>query len=109
VQARTITVLLTDGLDQGSQKYQERDVAAITRDLLQMETHLIFAMGIGPERQRFQRVFRDMGIPDHCIVTPGADAHAIRSAFTLVSQSVARASQGGALFQQGHAGRAMTI
>jgi len=45
-------------------------------------------------------VFREMGIEDQWILTPGNDGSQIRRAFQVFSQSAVRASQSAAHFGQ---------
>ena len=93
VQARTVTLILTDGADCGSQRHRAADVAGLVRDLLRMETHLVAAIGLYDGGTDFRKVFREMGIEDRWVLTPGAGAQEIRRAFRLFSQSALRASQ----------------
>lgn len=95
VAVRTISLIVSDGADQHSNRYNERHCAQIVRDMLKPENrmHIIAAMGIDDGRTDFRKVFSDMGIPDEWILTPGNSAHDIRKAFQLFSQSAVRASQ----------------
>lgn len=104
VPARTVTLLITDGGDAGSTWAKARDVRALVTDMQQSEGHIVAAMGIDDGSTNFREVFRDMGIDDRWILTPGSDAGAIRKAFLLFSQSAVRASQGGASFSRTAAG-----
>jgi hypothetical protein len=104
VTARTVTLILTDGADEGSQQATAKTVRPLVEDLLG-ERHIVAAMGIDDGgRTNFRQVFRDMGIPDEWILTPGSSNSDIRRAFQVFSQSAVRASQGGATFQQVAAG-----
>ena len=100
VVARTITVIITDGEDQHSRQRTARDVASLVKDMRAAETHIVAAMGIGDDERTFRRVFREMGIDDRWILTPGDDPGAIRRAFQIVSQSAVRASQTSGAFSQ---------
>ena len=104
VQARTVTLILTDGGDCGSQRHKAGDVALLVRDLLRMETHVVAAMGLFDGSTDFREVFHQMGIEDRWILTPGAGAQEIRRAFRLFSQSALRASQGAQAFGAASAG-----
>jgi hypothetical protein len=104
VQARTVTLILTDGADCGSQLFGANDVAQLVGDLLRAETHVVAALGIYDGSTDFRRVFREMGIEDRWILTPGAGAQEIRRAFRLFSQSALRASQSAAAFGAATAG-----
>ena len=48
----------------------------------------------------FRKVFREMGIEDKWILTPGQSAQDIRKAFQVFSQSAVRVSQGAASFSR---------
>lgn len=94
VPARTVTLLITDGEDAGSQRSKASDVAVLMRDLLRAERHIVAALGVDNGSTDFRRIFREMGIEDRWILTPGNKASDIRRAFAVFSQSAARASQG---------------
>lgn len=97
VPARTITLILTDGEDAGSTEQDARSIAAIVRDMLRHENHIIAAMGIcdgsREAEDRFRSVFREMGIPDEWVLTPANTEREIRAAFATFSQSALQASQ----------------
>jgi hypothetical protein len=100
VPARTVTLLISDGADEGSMRARARDVAAIVRDMRRAETHIVAAMGVEDGHTDFHRVFREMGIEDRWILTPAAGASDVRRAFQVFSQSALRASQGGTSFSK---------
>jgi hypothetical protein len=104
VPARTVTLVITDGADQGSTRAKARDVKAVVRDMIAAEGHIVAAMGIDDGSTPFRDVFRSMGMEDRWILTPGNDAAEIRKAFLMFSQSAVRASQGGASFSRTAAG-----
>jgi hypothetical protein len=56
-------------------------VKAIVTDMLKAESHIVAAIGLSDGTTDFRRVFRDMGIEDRWILTPGASQSDIRSAF----------------------------
>ena len=93
VVARSVTLLITDGADEHSVRARAKDVRALVKDMAATETHIVAAMGIDNGSTDFQKVFRDMGLDDRWILTPGSDPHAIREAFQVFSQSAVRASQ----------------
>lgn len=94
VAARAVTVIVTDGADAHSRHHRAATVRSIVEGLLKTEQHIIAGMGIDDGGQTdFRKVFIDMGIPDEWILTPSADAHEIRAAFAVVSQSAVQASQ----------------
>ena len=96
IAVRTVTLLITDGGDYGSQRCKPGDVAALVTDMLAQENHIIVAMGIDDGTIDFRKVFRSMGIPDRWVLTPGNSAGEIRRAFQVFSRSAVRASQGAA-------------
>jgi len=100
VPVRSVTLLITDGADESSQRATSRTVAALVKDMLRAETHIVAAMGIEDGTTDFRKVFREMGIEDRWILTPGNSPTEIRRAFQLFSQSVARVSQGIGSFGQ---------
>ena len=88
------------GADEHSRRATAQTVAMLVRDMRQAETHIVAAMGIDDGSTDFRRVFREMGIEDQWILTPGNDASQIRRAFQVFSQSAVRASQSAAHFGQ---------
>ncbi len=104
VPARSVTLILTDGADEGSSWAKAGDVRALVRDMVASEAHIVAAMGVDDGRTRFRDVFHEMGIEDRWILTPGSDPAEIRKAFAVFSQSAARASQAGAGFSRAAAG-----
>ncbi len=97
IAVRTITLIITDGGDYGSTRCRPADVAALVRDMLAQENHVVAAMGIHDGTTDFKAVFRSMGIPDRWILTPGNSATEIRRAFQVFSQSAVRAAAGAQL------------
>jgi hypothetical protein len=93
VPVRTITLIITDGCDQGSTRHTARSVAFLVNDLIAREQHIVAGLGISDGSTDFRAVFREMGIPDRWILTPGSKADDIRRAFQLFSQSALRVSQ----------------
>jgi hypothetical protein len=104
VAVRTVTLLITDGADQHSTRARAKDVAVLVRDLRKAERHIVAAMGISDGRTDFRRIFREMGIEDRWILTPGQGASDIRRAFQVFSQSAVQASQGATAFHQASVG-----
>lgn len=100
VPARSITVLVTDGEDAHSTRHRAREVARIVEDMLRSETHIVAGVGLDNGRTDFRKVFRDMGIEDRWILTPGNTKSEIRQAFRLVSQTAVRTSQGRGAFSK---------
>jgi hypothetical protein len=97
IAVRTVTLIITDGADYGSQRCRPGDVAAIVEDMLAQENHVVAAMGIDDGRTDFRAVFRAMGILDRWILTPGNSASEIRRAFAVFSQSAVHAGLGAQL------------
>jgi len=100
VPTRTITLIITDGCDQHSSRHTARSVAFLIKDMQARESHIVAALGIDDGQTDFRAVFREMGIEDRWILTPGNGANEIRQAFQLFSQSALRASQGAASFSK---------
>jgi len=94
IAVRTVTLIITDGADCGSTRCKAKDVAAIVRDMLAQENHIVAAMGISDGTTDFKKVFRAMGIPDRWVLTPGNSASEVRRAFAVFSQSAVRAAAG---------------
>jgi hypothetical protein len=104
VMARSVTLVITDGADQHSTRCRAPDVAALVRDMTRSEAHIVAAMGIDDGATPFREVFREMGIEDRWILTPGNDPGDVRRAFQVFSQSAVRASQAAAFSQAAIAG-----
>lgn len=96
VPVRTVTLLISDGADAHSTRANASHVAALARDMLAAENHVIAAMGIDDGRTDFRAVFRDMGVPQEWILTPGNSSSEVRKAFQVFSQSAVQISQSGA-------------
>lgn len=100
---RTITVIVTDGHDEGSRGLRTpEEVQPLVKDLLaKSEQNIICAMGIDDGGTTdFRDIFSRMGILDRWIITPQNSPSEIRKAFQVISQSAVRASQGGGSFSQ---------
>lgn len=104
VPARSITVIVTDGHDEGSRKQTASSLRPVIEELLHTEAHIIAGMGINDGLTDFKQVFGEMGIRDEWILTPGNSPSEIRKAFQLVSRSAVRASQTAGGFSQTAAG-----
>ena len=96
IAVRTVTLLITDGGDVSSKRCNAADVRRIIGEMLAQEIHTIAAMGISDGATDFRQVFREMGIPDRWILTPGNSPSEVRRAFAVFSQSAARTGGGGA-------------
>ena len=86
IQTRSVTLLMTDGAS-NSGKATAQDVARIVGDMLSMEKHRIFFMGVKLAGCDFHRIGQEMGIPANCIDEVDRDPKAIRRKFQLFSQS----------------------
>lgn len=104
VVARSITLLITDGVDEHSTRATARDVAHLVADLTKTELHIVAAMGISDGSVDFRKVFGEMGIADRWILTPGNSPSEIRRAFQVFSQSAVRASQAASFSRAGLGG-----
>jgi hypothetical protein len=104
VPSRSVTVIITDGADCGSQRHDARAVKSIVTDMLRAEGHIVAAVGLSDGSTDFKRVFREMGIDDRWILTPAANQSDIRSAFRVISQTALRTSQAGPTFSRAAAG-----
>jgi len=90
VPVRTITLLITDGQDVHSQRAGAAQVRELVEDMRAQENHIVAGMGLDNGSTDFRAVFREMGIEDRWILTPGSSASEIRSAFVMFSQSAAQ-------------------
>lgn len=93
VAARAVTVIVTDGHDQGSYRQSAASVKPMVEGMLMSETHIVAGMGIDDGVTDFDQVFREIGIQKDWILTPGNTPAEIRAAFAVISQSAVRASQ----------------
>jgi hypothetical protein len=93
IQTRSITLLMTDGDNNGS-KAKASDVACLVNDMLAMEKHRIFFMGVQLNSLDFKKIGTEMGIPANCIDIVERDPRAIRARFQLFSQSASAIASG---------------
>ncbi|MFH1523256.1 MAG: hypothetical protein ABIE43_05600 [Patescibacteria group bacterium] len=100
VPVRTVTLILTDGADEHSTRANPVMIKSIVDDMLRTENHIIAAMGIDDGCTDFKEVFKEMGVRDEWILTPGNSTTEIRQAFQVFSQSAVRASQTAVSFSQ---------
>ena len=101
VAVRTVTLIVTDGHDEGSRRATARDVATVMKDVLLSEVNIVAGMGIDDGWTNFRQVFSEMGLCDEWILTPGNTATEIRAAFQLFSQSAQQASKTAAFSSMG--------
>jgi len=100
VPVRTVTLIITDGCDQGSRRSTPKNVSTIVNDMLMSENHIVAAMGIDDGYTNFNGVFNSMGLRDEWILTPGNNQSDIRRAFQVFSQSAVQASQSAVNFSK---------
>ncbi len=90
---RSVVVVVTDGEDVGSKRTAQA-CASLSRDLLASELFTLALVGVGND-VNFEAVAKSMGVPAGCILwEKDATPSGLRRAFTLVSKSAVRASQG---------------
>ena len=87
IAVKAITAAVTDGKDEYSHVHNAESIRTMVQGLLSTEMHAIFGMGIHDGHTDFRRVFKDMGLPDQSILTPGNSPSEIRRAFEMVSKS----------------------
>ena len=93
VQARSVTMILTDGADVGSTIHTSPEsLKRLITDAQGTEQHLVLVMGISDGSTDFVDIFTRMGVPRECILTPGNNAHEIRAACMMFSKSAVRTS-----------------
>lgn len=101
ITSRAITLIMTDGSDQGSIRIRKpEDLNPVITDMLKSECHIVAAMGVEEPGTSFIPIFQAMGIPAQWILTPRNNESEIRKAFAVFSQSALRASQGVGGFSQ---------
>jgi hypothetical protein len=93
IQTRSVTLLMTDG-DNNEGSATADDVAKVVSDMLNMEKHRIFFMGVKLGNTNFKKIGAKMGIPDNCIDVVERDPRAIRARFQLFSQSASAIAHG---------------
>ncbi len=104
VPVRTVTLIVTDGDDQGS-RFDASDVAVVVKSMLQQETqnNIIAAMGIDDGTTDYRRVFSEMGILDEWIYTTEPESgetvedhrRRIRRGFQMFSKTASQVTKGG--------------
>lgn len=104
VPTRTVTLIISDGADSGSERSRASDVSALVCDMGRAEHHIVAALGVEDGGTDFHAVFREMGIEDRWILTARSGASEVRRAFQLFSRSALRASQGAGSFSKTAAG-----
>ena len=92
-EARTATLLVTDGLDEHSRIQNAASVAEIIKSMRSTSHHIVAAMGISDGSTDFRRVFIAMGIDPKWILTPGSTKEDILKAFGLFAEKVSQATR----------------
>lgn len=87
VSCTTWTMVLTDGADEHSRKSAPADVKDLIDSLMRSEIHTVLAMGVDDGKTNFREVFKQIGLNDQWVLTPGNSASEIRRAFRTASQS----------------------
>ena len=83
----------------GLEKSKHKDAKFYAKRLIgeefgkEAECHIVAAMGFSDGSTDFRQIFREMGIEDRWILTPGATASEIRKAFQVFSQSTIQTNQ----------------
>ena len=95
VQARSVTIIITDGADYGSTSHKRPEsVQPIVADMLRSEQHVVLFIGVDDGgKTDFRDIARRMGINDNCILIAGCNASEIRQKCIMASQSAVRVSQ----------------
>lgn len=96
IQTRSVTLLMSDGANNEGQA-SAADVAQVVHDMLSMEKHRIFFMGVSTPGFNFNEIGKNIGLPADCIDVVSRDSRAIRARFQLFSQSAAAIAKGGML------------
>lgn len=87
IAASSWTLLLSDGADYGSRRYDAGNVRDMVRSL-NPEQHVVMAMGLSDGHTDFAAVFESMGIQKSRILVANANNPSeIRRAFQMASQS----------------------
>lgn len=92
-EARTATLLVTDGLDEHSRIQNAASVAEVIRSMRDTGHHIIAAMGISDGSTDFRRVFIAMGIDPNWILTTGSTKEDILKAFGLFAEKASEATR----------------
>lgn len=91
-EARTVTLLVTDGKDQHSRIQTASSVAEVIKSMRGTGHHIIAAMGIDDGKTDFRQVFTDMGIDPNWILTTGSTQEEIQEAFGLFAKAASQAT-----------------
>jgi hypothetical protein len=93
VVVRSISVVVTDGKDEGSKRNTVADARKVVDSLLASETAVFCGMGIQLPGTDFNAIFDSMGIRPDSVMLVNSDPKAIRAACHAFSQSAIRVSQ----------------
>lgn len=89
---RSIAIVITDGNENDSHRFNDLDCAKLAADLLASEQFVLAFVGAGDD-DYFRYMAKKMGIPDGAVLVVGDSPSDMRKIFQIVSQSVIRASQ----------------
>jgi uncharacterized protein YegL len=97
VQARSVTIIITDGGDCGSRTHRKPEsVQPIIQSMFASEQHVVLFIGISDGSTNFHDIAKRMGIPAHCVLISGCSPSEIRAKCIMASQSAVRVSQAAA-------------
>lgn len=94
--ARATTVFVSDGANNVTPEHSIKDLLEMITGMRASEQHLIIGVGIDDGYTDFRKLFREVGIEEKWILTPGANSDEIAAAFGAVSQVSGAMSQQGA-------------
>lgn len=92
-EARTATLLVTDGCDEHSGIQTVLSIAEIIKSMRGTGHHIIAAMGIDDGTTDFRQIFQSMGIDPKWILTPGSTQKEIQEAFGMFAQTASKAAE----------------
>lgn len=91
-EARTVTLLVTDGRDEHSRIQRPPDVLEVIQSMKATGHHIVAAMGIDDGKTNFRQVFLSMGIDPKWILTTGSTQGEIQEAFGLFAKVASQAT-----------------
>lgn len=94
IDVRTVTVIITDGVDYGSHMETPATVNRRIRLMIADEKHTILGIGIDDGRTDFRQVFVNMGLDPNCVKVPSDNEEEFMQIMEMVSQISVAATQG---------------
>lgn len=91
-EARTATLVITDGHDQHSRIQTASSVAEVVKSMRSTGHHIVAAMGIDDGTTDFRQGFIEMGIDPKWILTPGSTQAEIQEAFGMFAKAASQAT-----------------